>query len=136
MKKFRMAIVFGLVAGLLLVFAGCTAPDVEKVNVDEVKAYADAAAEKIFTGINEKNYAKFSEDFDQTMKNAVTEAKFNEITTQLGQCESKGIIGADKTQGYTRAFYKASSSAFSRDLTFTIVFSTTGDKKVSGFFYK
>ncbi len=136
MEKFRKIAVLGLVAGLLFVFAGCTAPDVEKVNVEEVKVYADPIAEKIFTGINEKNYAKFSEDFDQTMKDAVTDAKFNEIIKQLGECESKGIIGADKAQGYTRALYKASSSGFSRDLTFTIVFSAEGDKKVSGFFYK
>lgn len=116
--------------------AGCTAPNVEKVNADEVKAYSDAVIENMLAGINGKDYAKFSADFDQQMKNAVTETKFLEICNQLGECQSKGITGADKYQGYTRAYYKGSSSAMSRDVTFTVVLSAAGDKKVSGFFYK
>jgi len=124
------------VSGLILVLAGCTAPNAEKVSADEVKAYADAVVDKMLAGINEKDYAKFSGDFDQQMKDAVTEAKFGEIYNQLGECESKGIISADKYQGYTRAYYKGKSSGMSRDVTFTIVFSASGDKKVSGFFYK
>lgn len=136
MRIFKKAVLFIAAAGLFFTFAGCAASNVEKVNVDEVKAYADAVVEKMFAGINEKDYIKFTQDFDQQMKNAVTEAKFSEIFNQLGKCESKGIIGADKYKGYTRAYYRGKSSGLSRDATFTIVFSATGDKKVSGFFYK
>lgn len=136
MEAFRKVLLFTVMAVLLAAIAGCNVPKVEKVNVDEVKVYADPAAEKILSGINEKNYAKFSEDFDQKMKEALSEEKFNEIIEQLGQCESLGITGADSVQGYTRAFYSVKSSKFSGELTFTIVFSPSSDKKVAGLFYK
>ena len=67
------------------------------------------------------------------MKESLTEEKFNEIVNQLGECEGQGITGADSVQGFTRAYYKAKSSKLA-EVTFTIVFS--GDKKVSGLFYK
>lgn len=136
MKKLNKAMLFIIIAGLLAYLAGCNVPKVEKVNADEVKVYADPAIEKILAGISEKNYAMFSEDFDQQMKNALSEEKFTEIVNQLGECEAKGIIGADNVQGYTRAYYKAKSSKISNEVTFTIVFSAAGDKKVSGLFYK
>ncbi len=133
MKIIQRALVFLVLAGLLTSLAGCNAPKVEAANADEVKVYADPAAEKIFAGISEKNYAGFSEDFDQKMKESLTEEKFNEIVNQLGECEGQGITGADSVQGFTRAYYKAKSSKLA-EVTFTIVFS--GDKKVSGLFYK
>ena len=65
MKIIQRALVFLVLAGLLTSLAGCNAPKVEAANADEVKVYADPAAEKIFGGISVKNYGGFSEDFDQ-----------------------------------------------------------------------
>lgn len=135
-KRFKIALLFIVMAGLLTAMAACNAPKAEKVDVGEVQPYADPAADKIISGINEKDYAKFSGDFDQAMKEAVTEAKFNEIVEQLGQCESLGITGADRVQGYTRAYYKVKSGKLNREVTFMIVFSASGDRKVSGLFYR
>jgi len=136
MKKIGKIILFILTICIFFSATGCNVPKAEKVNVSDIKVAADTAAEKIFTGISEEDYAKFSEDFDAQMKSALAETKFKEIVGQLGTYESKEIIGADKMQGYTRAYYKTKFSKFSRDLTFTVVFSTAGDYKVSGLFYK
>lgn len=132
----KKILLFTAIAGLLFAFTGCGGPKVEKVDTDEVKEYADSAAEKIFTGISEENITLLSEDFDQQMTDAFTETKFKDIVDQLGKYESKEIIGADSVQGYTRVYYKTKFSKISNDVTFTIVFSETGDKKVSGLFYK
>jgi hypothetical protein len=121
---------------VLIVPVACGGPKVEKVDASEVKIYADPAAKKIFTGISEENYDMFSEDFDEQMKSALSESKFREIVSQLGKFESMEIIGADRVQGYTRAYYKGKFSKFSKELTFTVVFSPSGNKRISGLFYK
>lgn len=136
MKKVNKVILSIIIISLTLFLIGCTGQKVEKISIDEVKDYADAAAEKIFTGISEENYSLFSEDFDQPMIDALTEQKFKEIVSQLGKYESKEIIGADRVQGYTRAHYKTKFSKFSNDLLFTVVFSEADEMKVSGLFFK
>lgn len=125
-----------MIVTFLFSIIGCSSQKVEKIKVKEVKDYEDSAAEKIFTAINDENYTLFSEDFDQQMNAALTKEKFKEIVNQLGKYESKEIIGADRVQGYTRVYYKTKFSKFSKDVIFTIVFSESDGKKVSGLFYK
>ncbi|MFA5525138.1 MAG: DUF3887 domain-containing protein [Tissierellales bacterium] len=136
MNKSRKVFLLLVTTGLFFLLIGCNRQNVEKVNVDEVKGWANTAAEKIFNGIDEENYSLFSEDFDQEMISGLTEDKFNQIVTQLGKFESGEIIDADKVEGYTRAYYKTRFSKISRDVTFTIVFSGTEDIKISGLFFK
>lgn len=131
-KNFLLVIIFSL----LFLLVGCSGQKIETINVDEVKEYADTAAEKIFNAINEENYGMFSEDFDEQMSAALTEEKFNQIVAQLGKYESGEITGADKVDTYTRVYYKTRFSKISKDVTFTIVFSGTEEKRVSGLFYK
>jgi hypothetical protein len=127
--------------GLIFVFAGCAPqqPKSEKIDTSQVKDFADDAAERMLTAINEKDYVKFSVDFDKQMKDAMTEQKFNEmlgqIQTQFGDYESKELSGADKTQGYTRAFYSTKFSKSDKKATVTVVFSSSDGKMlISGFF--
>lgn len=133
--KSRNKLIF-LVILMVFTLIGCSTQNVEKVDLEEVREYANPAAEKIFTGINDRDYDMFTEDFDNQMKAALTEEKFNEIVEQLGSYESKELIGADRTDGFTRVYYSAKFSNFSKNLTFTIVFSDNEDNKVSGLFYK
>lgn len=137
MKIAKKITLFLVIAMLICALAGCSgAPKTEKVNAEDISSYTDPAAEKIFTGISEADYAKFSEDFDEQMKAALPESKLKDITEQLGTYESKELAGADKADGYIRAFYKAKFSKIDKELTFTIVFSKDGNQKVSGLFYK
>lgn len=138
MKIFKKTILFITIAGLLFALTGCS-PKAESVsaNVGEVKVFADPAAEKILAGMNEGNYTKFSEDFNQKMKDALTEKQFKDIVSQFGKCESKEISGADKVSDNTRAFYKTKFSNLPNALTMTVVFSTEGgNAKVAGLFFK
>lgn len=131
-NKFVLSII---IISLMVFLIGCTGQKVEKISIDDIKDYADAAAEKIFIGISEEDYSMFSEDFDEQMSNALTEQKFKEIVNQLGRYESKEIVGADRVQGYTRAHYKTKFSKISNDVLFTVVFSEADEIKVSGLFY-
>lgn len=45
--------------------------------------YASSITEGILIGVNENNYAKFSEHFDENMKNTIPEAAFEQLTTFL-----------------------------------------------------
>ncbi|WP_074349267.1 DUF3887 domain-containing protein [Proteiniborus sp. DW1] len=125
-----------IIISLAFFLIGCAGQKVEKISIDEVKDYADAAAERIFIGISKEDYNLFSEDFDEQMISALTEQKFKEIVKQLGKYESKEIIGADRVQGYTRVHYKTKFSKISREVLFTVVFSEADEMKVSGLFYK
>lgn len=136
MKFLRKALFLAVSAVMLLMLAGCNIPKVQKVNADEVKAYADPMIDKIFDAVNNNDLSLISDELDPEMKEALTEEKFAEIVKALGQCESKGFVGADGLDGYTRAFYKASCSSFKEDAIITVVFSKAGDKKVAGLFYR
>ncbi|MEW6181871.1 MAG: hypothetical protein AB1500_01665 [Bacillota bacterium] len=45
--------------------------------------YADPATDKLLQGFNEGDYVKFSRDFDEKMKNALTETVFNRTRGQI-----------------------------------------------------
>ena len=143
MKKYSKVILPIIIISLMVFLIGCSGKkagnenvQIEKVNVNEIREFADAAAEKIFKGISEENFGMFSEDFDDQMKKALTEKEFKQIVNQLGKYESKELIDADRVQGYTRAYYKTKFSKISKDVLFTVVFNEADEIKVSGLFYK
>lgn len=142
MKIIKKAVCVILSACLLFSLASCSSqPQSQKIDTSEVTGYSDAAVERMLTAINEKDYTKFSQDFDGPMKNALTEQKFNDVVNQMqnlyGNYQSKEIAGAEKTEKYTRAFYNCKYSKIEKIVTVTIVFSQSDGKTfISGFFYK
>jgi len=49
-----------------------------KIDVNKVREYADPMTENLLIGRNEKNYEKYSKDFSDEMKKAITKEKFIE----------------------------------------------------------
>ncbi|MGB9750391.1 MAG: hypothetical protein ACPLWB_06105 [Caldisericia bacterium] len=49
-----------------------------KIDVNKVREYADPMTENLLIGRNEKNYEKYSKDFSDKMKKAITKEKFIE----------------------------------------------------------
>lgn len=122
-----------LLIPVLLVTGGCgsvpTEPD-----------YAGAMTESVLTAINEGDYVKFSRDFDQAMKDALPEAAFNELKSQLsasvGDYVSKQVDKVVVTDEYTTVIYNAKYTKADK-VIITVSFSTVdGTTLVSGLYFK
>ena len=104
MKKRNIAgliVVITIVA--VLIFAGCV--EKNQVDIDQVRKYADLITENILLGMNGNNYSKYSEHFDQTMKNAMPEVVFYETNTliksKIGDYVSKQFWKVESKDQYT-----------------------------------
>src|SRR5574340_1158694 len=88
-SKFALA---GLITMLLLILAaGCSAvrsPIIEPVvlegdKVDAVMTYAQEPAENLLDGLIARDYAQFSRDFSDDMKQGMNEQAFKDLLTML-----------------------------------------------------
>jgi len=90
-------------------FAGCV--DKNHVDAGQVQEYADPITENILLAMNEDDYTKYSDNFDQTMKNAVPDAVFNQtnamIKSKIGDYISKEFQKAEGKDQYTIVYYNA-----------------------------
>ena len=72
-------------------------------------AYASQITENILLAMNENDYAKFSEHFNEAMKNALPEATFQQTVSQieeaLGDYVSKTFWKLETVDGYTDVYY-------------------------------
>ncbi len=119
----------------VVIFAGCV--EENHVDVDQVRTYADPITENILSGMSENNYPKYSGHFDQTMKNAMNEAVFNEtnilIRSKIGDYVSKEFWKVESKNQYTIVYYKARFTDEPEDVIIKVVFQEiTGEMKVSG----
>jgi len=125
MKKRTIA---GLIAVVTIVavviFAGCI--EKNQVDIDQVRKYADPITENILLGMNGNNYSKYSEHFDQTMKNAMPEAVFYETNTliksKIGDYVSKQFWKVESKDQYTIVYYKARFTEEPEDVIVKVVF--------------
>ena len=133
MKKTIVKISFIILSMLVLTmaFSACT-----KTAEPE---YAGSITEGILIGMNENNYAKFSEYFDDDMKAALPEATFEQLTASIKAQIGDYILDSKKfdkiiTSGiYTDVFYMAE---FSKGLEFVVHVSfheSDGEIYVNGF---
>jgi len=136
MKKKGIA---GLIAIVMIAsvvfFAGCV--EKNRVDVAQVREYADPITENILLGMNEGNYTKYSEQFDQTMKNAMPEAVFNEtnaiIQSKIGDYVSKKFWKVESKDQFTIAYYKAKFTQEPEDVIVKVIFQEImGEMNVSG----
>jgi hypothetical protein len=85
------------------IFTGC----------GKVAEYADPITENILVAMNNADYSSFSKDFDETMKNELSEEAFPDflsaITGQVGNYieDSKKIVGVNIENELTTAKYTA-----------------------------
>ncbi|KAB3547803.1 MAG: DUF3887 domain-containing protein [ANME-2 cluster archaeon] len=121
--------------------AGCMEKSgVEVDDVGQVRGYADPITERILVAMNEDDYTTYSEDFDQTMKNAMTAAVFDEtnavIRSKIGDYVSKEFWKAESKDQYMIVYYKAKFTDEPADVTAKVVFQEiNGEMKVSGLWF-
>jgi len=126
MRKIRLISIITilvLVLAAIPVFAGC----------GKVAAYADPATENILIAMNNGDYASFSKDLDDTMKNELPEDSFADfvaaVNGQVGDYvpDSKNLTGFNIENGLTTATYKINFESM-EDVALEVVFQKIDDK--------
>ncbi|WP_378953031.1 DUF3887 domain-containing protein [Pelosinus sp. sgz500959] len=120
---------------LLIILSGCSA---QEIPLAEVKQYADPITENILIAMNEDNYSRFSQDFDEQMKNGLDEIKYYNtipgMKNKIGQYISKELVSVEKKDQFVVVTYKAKFSEESGDVIVRSVFSDRNGKNyISGF---
>jgi len=124
-----------VVIAAAVAFAGCM--EKNQVDAEQVRMYADQITEDILLAMNEDDYTKYSDNFDQTMRNAIPGAVFNEtnamIKSKIGDYVSKEFQKAEGKDQYTIVYYNARFTDEPDDVTVKVVFQEiNGEMKVSG----
>ena len=140
MLKIVIRIILGVIMmlGLVVLASACAAKPED--DVAEVRAYADPITEETLLGLSEGDYAKYCEHFDPTMKEAVTEAVFNQtnslIKAKIGDYVSKEFWKVEEQGIYTIVYYKAKYTKEPGNVVVKVVFQEIdGEMHVSGLWF-
>ena len=102
--------------------------------------YADAIAEGILQAMNDNDYPRYSEHFNEVMKNAVPENVFPQgntlIKARIGDYVSKEFWKVEEEDSYTVVHYKAKFTKEPGDVLVRVVFQEiTGKVYVAGLWF-
>jgi len=125
-----------LLLSLCFSFVSCS----KTLSAEEIKIKdaVDPLTENYFISINNEDYGKFSKDFDDGMKNAVTKENFNQLILPVKDGLGDYVPGSIRLvtiageKGFTAVYYDADFSRKS-NVKIKMVFSKiSGEFKISG----
>lgn len=121
----------------VLIFSGCSGAS--QADKQKLASTANPVVDNLMQGLNEGNFEKFSQDFDDTMKKNFTEAAFKEtddlIKQKIGNYVSKSFWKTQKNGRYTVFFYRCKFDNEPDEVLATISIDLTGSKPLVGGFY-
>ncbi len=130
----RTAFIIILLALLAFAFistSGCVSQPAQ-VDVGKVREYADPMAENILLSLTNNDYGAFTRDFDQTMKDTLTQARFDQlysmIKTKVGDYVSKEYLSGENQGGYITVHYKAKYANEPAGVAVNVSFKTVDSK--------
>lgn len=134
MKIKKISLLLGLIL-MLGLFASCG----KKINTEELRKYSDPALESILTAANKDDYAQYSKEFSDKMKEAIPENIFKEqnklIKDKIGEYESKEFVKAQAKGEYTVVIYTAKYVKEPKGVMVSITFKNGDDNHtVEGLF--
>jgi hypothetical protein len=125
--------VVGILVLIVLLVAIPAAASIGTDN-DQVKAVASPILDNLLAGFNKGNYAQYSKDFDDTLREAIPEKKFQQvredILKKLGAFKSKKYLGFLNQQAYTVVLWKGAFAGTKDDVLIKLVLSRRQDKVV------
>ncbi len=107
----------------------------------QVKAVAEPILDSLLAGLNEGNYAQYSKDFDDAMREALPEKKFlqvrQDIIERWGKYQSKKYLGFLNQQNYTVVLWKGTFDGTKNDVLIRLVLAKRQDKvAVAGLWFQ
>jgi hypothetical protein len=126
--------VVGILFLIVLLVAMPAAAAFVGTNNDQVKAIAEPILDNLLTGFNKGNYAQYSKDFDDTLREAIPEKKFQqvreELLKKLGAFKSKKYLGFLNQQAYTVVLWKGDFAGTRNDVLIKLILSKRQNKVV------
>ncbi len=100
----------------------------------QVKAVAEPILDNLLGGLNKGNYAQYSKDFDDALREALPEKKFlqvrQDIIERWGKYQSKNYLGFLNQQNYTVMLWKGTFDGTKNDVLIRLVLAKRQDKVV------
>lgn len=108
---------------------------------DQVRALADPIVDNLLAGFNEGNYAQYSRDFDDTLREAIPEKKFQQVRAdilkKLGKYNNKKYLGFLNQQAHTIVLWKGAFAGTPDDVLIKLVLSRRqGKVQVVGLWFQ
>jgi hypothetical protein len=129
LKKIVISIL-PVVALLILTIPAAGAP--VGATDQQVKALAEPILDNLLAGFNQGNYAQYAKNFDDTMREAIPEKKFQQVRKdllkKLGQYQTKKYLGFLNQQAYTVVLWKGAFADTQDDILIKLVLSKRQDK--------
>lgn len=123
-----------ILAGVLVLFSLAANAAVLGQTDQEVQAVAEPLLEGVLAGFNDGNYAKYSQNFDETLKEAISEKKFQKVRAQilktLGKYRSRTYLGFLKKGGTTLVLWRGRFTKSDDDVLIKLVASKRQDRYV------
>lgn len=137
MKLSRLLVVLSMV---LLTLSPAVAALIAQ-NDKEVRAIAEPILDTVLSGFNKNNYAAYSQYFDDTLKDAIPEKKFQQVRSdilkKLGKYQSHTYLGYQTKGNFTVVLWKGRFSKATDDVLIKLVLSRRVDKvQVSGLWFQ
>jgi hypothetical protein len=107
----------------------------------EVQAIADPILDTLLSGFNDNNYSTYSQYFDDTLKDAIPEKKFQQVRSdilqKMGKYQSRTYLGYQTKGNFTVVLWKGRFSKSTDDVLIKLAVSKRGDKvEVSGLWFQ
>ena len=126
---------------LLVLKVSSVSADVIGETNKEVKKIANPILDSILEGFRTNNYKKYSRNFDDTLKEAISEKKFlvvaQQIKSRIGNYQSREYLGFLKKGRMTLVLWKASFDESEDDVLIKLVISKRkGKYLVTGLWFQ
>lgn len=138
MKKqlFRMGLMALLLVTLLSACSGATTLEGEAA--EQISAAADPIADAVLGGLQNGDYAQFSQYFDKTMAESMTESAFNDMRAQfsekLGEYQGRTLDSVQEVNDYNSVAYILAFSNAPK-VNMRLVLSKTDPPQMSGIWF-
>ena len=132
-RRWRLRRVIVLACIVAVVTGSCASVFTTGGNSDDgLRAQVDPIVDNIIDGMRTEDYAKYSRDFSESLKKALTEGAFlrdnRDMRSQLGECKSGEYMGFMNQAGSTMVLYKARFSKTEDDLLIRLSVSKEQDR--------
>lgn len=146
MKPHKIAVAGLLTSLLLLLAAGCSvvkSPVIEPVvlegnEIDTVLAYAQEPSENLIEGLTARDYAQFSRDFTDDMKQGMNEQAFNDLLsmfdTKLGTYQTNTLVTVLQDENFTTLVFQLIYEK-DNEVSMRVVFDNKEPHKISGLWF-
>ena len=130
-----------LVVALFLSLAGPALTEPLGTQDDQVRALAEPIVEGLLAGFNQGDYALYAKDFDDTLREAIPERKFQQvrgdILKKLGSYKNRKYLGFLTQQPHTIVLWKGAFAGTPDDILIKLVLSRRQEAiKVVGLWFQ